>query len=490
MVTVSLNSINGNTVPTEESHNMEKLDTKPNNRKKLLKKYRTLLDEKSDVITLILILLFCWVITYSIFGDQVGLDSQTFSLVILFLAAKIAGYLISLLKITPMAAMVVMGVILKNIGFIQLDANYTKFIAIFRVVYCQLAIMNIMLPTGLGLDFSSVRKMIWMVLNLATLPVLIEATGLILFSHFLLGLPWIWAILLGSLIAGVSLGVIVSCLFQLKDMAYGVNTGLHILVVAVSTINCVSCIAIFGILLGVVFSTDTLTMRILYGPIALIFGLAYGGSLGMICRYLPSSNEHYLVGLRTLLLGLGCLSGAYGGNALGYGAVGPLGCITAGFVASTGWRKQGWESSHPVRMNFVLLWRFFEPIVFSLLGIEIDLSILDGTTIIFCIITVAVPVLLRVVASFVSTYSSNFNLKENIFIAICWIPKTTLQAALGAVALDKARALNDDAMIYYATIVLVISVLSIVLTSPIGGVLIMRIGPKFLHRTIAENTII
>lgn len=57
--------------------------------------------------------------------------------------------------------------------------------------------MNIMLPTGLGLDFSSVKKMIWMVLNLAALPVLAEAVGIILFSHFLLELPWIWAILLG-----------------------------------------------------------------------------------------------------------------------------------------------------------------------------------------------------------------------------------------------------------------------------------------------------
>ncbi|KAK9730825.1 Sodium/hydrogen exchanger family [Popillia japonica] len=466
---------------------MEKLDPTTKN-SEFVRKCRTRLDDKSDVIALILILLFCWAITYSILGDRVGLGSQTVSLIILFLASKIAGYLISLLKITPMAAMVVMGVLFKNIGFIQLDSNFTQFIAILRVVYCQLAIMNIMLPTGLGLDFSSVKKMIWMVLNLAALPVLAEAVGIILFSHFLLELPWIWAILLGSLIAGVSLSVIVSCLFQLKDLADGVNKGLHILVVAVSTINCIVCIAIFGIILGIIFSTDNLTMAILHGPIALIIGFTYGGSLGMICRYLPCANEQYLVPLRSLLLGLGCLTGAYGGQALGYGAVGPLGCITAGFVASTGWRKQGWGSSHPIRLNFALLWRFFEPIVFGLLGMEIDLSILNGRTIIFCIMTIIIPLLLRVVVSFLSTYSSNFNLKENVFIAICWIPKTTLQAALGAVALDKARALNDEAMIHHATIVLVISVLSIVLTSPIGGVLIMQLGPKFLHRTIPEDT--
>lgn len=157
--------------------------------------------------------------------------------------------------------------------------------------------------------------------------------------------------------------MIVSCLFQLKDLADGVHKGLHILVVAVSTINCIVCIAIFGIILGIIFSTgligilaifspnlflyfsDNLTMAILHGPIALIIGFTYGGSLGMICRYLPCANEQYLVPLRSLLLGLGCLTGAYGGQALGYGAVGPLGCITAGFVASTGWRKQGWGSS-------------------------------------------------------------------------------------------------------------------------------------------------
>lgn len=51
----------------------------------------------------------------------------------------------------------------------------------------------------------------------------------------------------------------------------------------------------------------------------------------------------YLVTLRTLLLGLGCVLAALGSDSMGYGGAGALGCIVAAFVASFGWRKQGWN---------------------------------------------------------------------------------------------------------------------------------------------------
>lgn len=87
MVTVSLNSINGNTIPTDDNHAMEKLDPTTKN-SEFVRKCRTRLDDKSDVIALILILLFCWAITYSILGDRVGLGSQTVSLIVSFFYIK------------------------------------------------------------------------------------------------------------------------------------------------------------------------------------------------------------------------------------------------------------------------------------------------------------------------------------------------------------------------------------------------------------------
>ncbi|KAI4466975.1 sodium/hydrogen exchanger family [Holotrichia oblita] len=419
-------------------------------KRKYLAKSRSLLIHQSNTVTLFLLLLCCWAIGYALFGEVVGIHSQMFSLVVLFITAKIAGYLTSLLKLPPMVGMLLMGVLLRNVGFLNIDGNYRKFTAVLR----QLALVNIMLPAGLGLDSAALKKMIWMILNLAIVPVAAEVVGIAVASYFLLGFPWLWGILLGLLLAAVSPAVIIPCLFELQDMGYGVNKGIHTLVIAASTINDIICIALFGIMIGLIFSSGSLTMQILQGPIVIAMGFAYGIVWGIVCQILPNLRDNYLITLRTLLLGLGCVVAALGSDALGYGGAGPLGCIVAAFVASLGWRKQGWGTSNPVRMNFALLWKFFEPISFGLIGMEVNLQILEPTTVGWAMIIMLVPLL----------------------------------AALGPVALDKARELNDDTLIDYASVVVVVAVLSIIVTSPIGAVLIMQLGPKFLHRTIPDNS--
>lgn len=71
-----------------------------------------------------------------------------------------------------------------------------------------------------------------------------------------------------------------------------------------------------------------------------------------------------------------------------------------------------------------------------------------------------------------------------VFVAVCWIPKATVQAALGPVALDYAR--DSPEMRENANILLIIAIMSIVITSPIGAFLIMYSGPKLLHKSTVE----
>lgn len=67
----------------------------------------------------------------------------------------------------------------------------------FTYFHSQLALVNIMLPAGLGLDSAALKKMIWMILNLAIVPVAAEVIGITVASYLLLGFPWLWGILLG-----------------------------------------------------------------------------------------------------------------------------------------------------------------------------------------------------------------------------------------------------------------------------------------------------
>lgn len=83
-----------------------------------------------------------------------------------------------------------------------------------------------------------------------------------------------------------------------------------------------------------------------------------------------------------------------------------------------------------------------------------------------------------------SAYGGQLNWKEKAYITISGFPKATVQAALGPVALDLARSLNaDDKNMEMANNVLVISVLAIIFTAPLGAVLMTKLSPKWLKRS-------
>ncbi|CAG9567006.1 unnamed protein product [Danaus chrysippus] len=95
--------------------------------------------------------------------------------------------------------------------------------------------------------------------------------------HFLLGLPWDWAFLLGSIFAAVSPAVIVPCLFRLREKGYGVSKGIPTLVLAVSGIDDAASVAVFGIITSTMFSNASLTTSLIQGPLSVVFaGIAFG----------------------------------------------------------------------------------------------------------------------------------------------------------------------------------------------------------------------
>lgn len=69
-----------------------------------------------------------------------------------------------------------------------------------------------------------------------------------------------------------------------------------------------------------------------------------------------------------------------------------------------------------------------------------------------------------------------------MFIALAWMPKATVQAAIGSSALDMARLRKDDQLQKYGMDVLTVAVLAILLTAPVGALLIGLAGPYLLQK--------
>lgn len=77
-------------------------------------------------------------------------------------------------------------------------------------------------------------------------------------------------------------------------------------------------------------------------------------------------------------------------------------------------------------------------------------------------------------------WGGELNMKERCFIALAWIPKATVQAAIGPMALDLARERNDETTMNIATQILTLAVISIIATAPIGALAISFSSTKLL----------
>lgn len=82
---------------------------------------------------------------------------------------------------------------------------------------------------------------------------------------------------------------------------------------------------------------------------------------------------------------------------------------------------------------------------------------------------------------------AGFNIKEKIFISFAWLPKATVQAAIGSVALDTARSHGEKELEGYGMDVLTVAFLAILITAPIGGLLIGLLGPRLLEKAEQKN---
>jgi solute carrier family 9B (sodium/hydrogen exchanger), member 1/2 len=189
-----------------------------------------------------------------------------------------------------------------------------------------------------------------------------------------------------------------------------------------------------------------------------------------------------------------------GSKYLEFPSAGALGCITASFTAGTGWRRRKTKNAAfncNVEMYLNLLWKFLKPVSFSLIGKEVDFQVLTGSVLLYGFLTLLIGVVFRLVSGYLSFCGGNMNWKEKAYITLSGFPKATgkaenslsfvrcqkisflfswtkkniksVQAALGPVALDLARSQNaDEEKHLLAQNVLVISVLAIISTAPLG----------------------
>ncbi|XP_077597781.1 sodium/hydrogen exchanger 9B2 isoform X3 [Stigmatopora nigra] len=429
------------------------------------------------VITQACVLLLLFGAIWSVTGSECLPGGKVFGVVVVFIAAVLGGRLVSMVQfpglppLPPLLGMLLAGLVLRNIPYVS-EAVYVQ--PAWSAALRSVALAVILARAGLGLDPSALRRLKAVCLRVAVGPCVLEACVVGLAAHYLLSMPWAWAFLLGFVLAAVSPAVVVPSMLLLQKEGYGCDKGIPTLLMAAGSFDDILAITGFSTCLGVAFSTGSTWMSVLKGLLEVVGGMLAGTVLGFFLCLFPDKDQEDIVVTRSfLLLGLSIFA-IFLTQVLGASGAGGLCTLVLAFLAALGW------GNDKVGVANVLgrCWDVFQPLLFGLIGAEIILTTLSLNT---------VGLVLRLVATFALVHGAGFGLKEKLFIAIAWLPKATVQAAIGSKALDTARDVGDDALVKLGSDVLTLAVLAILITAPIGALGIGLAGPRLLSRQVKAS---
>ncbi|KAI4905858.1 hypothetical protein NFI96_021769 [Prochilodus magdalenae] len=333
----------------------------------------------ASIITKVSMAAVLFGVVWSITEKECLPGGNLFGIITVLLCALTGGKLVRLIcapklpAFPPLLGMLLAGVLLRNIPVVT-EAVYIDFR--WSASLRNIALAVILSHAGLGLDGSALKKLKTVWVRLAVGPCLTEAFTVALVSHFLLGLPWIWGFILGFVLGAVSPAVVVPSMLKMQKDGYGSEQGVPTLLMAAGSFDDILCITGFTTCLSIAFTTDSIWFNILRGLLEIVGAMAAGLVFGLFLRCFPSSDQKDVSVKRSyLLLGLSVFA-VCGSHVAGFPGLGGLCTLVLSFCAGLGWR----ESKAPVENNLNKAWDVSQPLLFGLIGAEINLRAVDFRT--------------------------------------------------------------------------------------------------------------
>ena len=386
------------------------------------------------------------------------------SLAVIFLCGMGMGAVFRRLNLPQLLGMLLTGILLGPYALNLLDGSILSISADLR----QIALIIILTRAGLNLDVEDLKKVGRAAVLMCFVPASFEILGMLALAPRILGISLLDAAIMGTVVAAVSPAVIVPKMLKLMEERYGTGESIPQLIMAGASVDDVFVIVLFTSFTGLAQGGTASALDLLRIPTSIVLGLAAGALCGLLLALAvrrihmrDSAKVIIILSISFLLVTLEhSLSGALGFSGL-------LAVMGMGIALQ---RRRG-EVAARLSAKYSKLWVAAELLLFVLVGATVDVgyALASGGAAVLLIFGVLV---FRMAGVFLCLLGTSLDRRERLFCMIAYMPKATVQAAIGAIPLSMGLACGQ--------IVLTVAVLSILITAPLGSFLIERTYKKLL----------
>ncbi|MGI4967209.1 cation:proton antiporter [Clostridioides difficile] len=393
------------------------------------------------------------------------------SLALIFLLGMASGGIFKRIKLPNLLGMLLTGIILGPYVLNLIDNSILDISSDLR----KIALIIILTRAGLSLDINDLKKVGRPAVLMCFIPATFEIIGMIVLAPKLLGVSILEAAVMGAVVGAVSPAIIVPKMLKLMEEGYGTEKSIPQMLLAGTSIDDIFVIVMFTVFTGLAQGNSISAISFLQIPVSIILGVIVGAVIGIYLAVffkkvhmrdsakgvLLLSISFLMISLETALEGIVSFSGL-------------LAVMSIGIFLQIKYRVVARRLS----IKYSKLWVGAEILLFVLVGATVDISYAFKAGI-GAVILIFGVLLFRMVGVFFCLIKTNLTIKERLFCMIGYIPKATVQAAIGGVPLAMGMASGQ--------LILTLAVLAILITAPLGAFGIDVTYKKLLTSVKGEN---
>ena len=280
---------------------------------------------------------------------------------------------------------------------------------------------------------------------------------MVLLAPKIIGTSLLESAIMGSVVAAVSPAVVVPRMLKLMEEGYGKNKSIPQLIMAGASVDDVFVIVLFSSFTSLAKDSNISSLRFAEIPVAILLGIVIGTLVGWLLsaffkKMHIRSSAKVLIALSLAFLLVAAESWLED--------IIPFSGLLA--VMAVGIAMLRFHPALALKLSakFSKLWVAAEVLLFVLVGATVNVSyaLSFGAKAVILLLFV---LLFRMAGVLICLLGTKLNLRERLFCIVAYIPKATVQAAIGGIPLAMGLACGN--------VVLTAAVLSILITAPLGA---------------------